>query len=146
MAKPPPKPRWRTVPYIASGGRSDVLDYLEDLKTKDFSQWQHFQNIKDEMLNRGPFDVGPPHWVGVGGGLFELRWRKNRIYCSIEPTQRIVMYVAVLKRWRLFRATDRAKCESRRAEFLSPDYDEQQREYLYLANRQRRQKDGPVQP
>ena len=143
MAKPP-RQQWRTVPYIEASGRCDVLDYLENLKAKNLRSWQHFQNIRSQVIERGPFAVGPPYWEGLGDGVYEVSWGRHRIYCTIEPEKRVVMYVAVLKRWRVFRNSDRALCEARRVDFLSPDYDEEQRALLYKARCQRRGKNGSV--
>lgn len=88
--------------------------------------------------------VGPPHWKGLGGELFEIRWRRHRIYCSVEDPRRVMMYVAVYKLWDKFRASDRNKCLTRRADTLSADYDEEQRKFKYLAYCQRRGKNGSI--
>lgn len=136
------RPPWRTVPYIAPDGRSDVLDYLNDLRSRDVRAWQRIENIREQFIARGPFVVGPPYWEGVGGGLYEIRSNHYRVYCSVESEQRVVMYVAVFKLWKKFR--HRTLCDTRRADFLSADYDEQKREYLYLARSQKRGRNGSV--
>jgi hypothetical protein len=136
----PEKPVWRTLPYISASGASEVLDYLEELKASDLKSWLHFKNICEQIVARGPFAVGPPYWEGLGDGLFEISWGHNRVYCSVEGTRVVMMYVAVYKLWKKFRPEDRKKCEARRADVQSVAYDEQQREYLYLAHCQRRGK------
>lgn len=129
------RPSWQIVPYVAPSGGSDVLDYLEDLKSRKRRSWEHFEIIRKEMEQRGPFDLGGQYWESVGDQLYEISWGRNRAYCSVEGERIVVMYVAVLKLWPKMRKGDRRKCLVRRADFQSVGYDLEEREYLYRAHR-----------
>lgn len=132
---------WQAVPYIKASGRSQVLDFFEDLQANRFSDHQELLVIAIPRLEEsGPMVVGPPLWVGVGGGLFEIRRGRMRVYCSLEPGQKIVMYIGREKRWREFTAGDRKLCEAGRDDYLSSQYDHAERETFYLQWRSRRGK------
>jgi hypothetical protein len=138
---------WRTVPYVSPSGASEVVDYLRDLRDGNRKSWEFFENIRSQIVERGPFIVGPPYWEGVGGELFEVSWGRHRVYCSVEEPRLVVMYCAVYKLWPKFRSADRRKCETRRSDFRSGEYDEESRSYLYEMHRQKRDnrgKDGPT--
>jgi hypothetical protein len=115
---------------------------LERLKADNLKSWLHFEEIRRQMLERGPFAVGPPYWEGLGDGLYEISWGRNRVYCSVETERCVVMYLGVYKLWKKFRRSDRRACEARRNDFLSAAYDQEQRELKYLAHCQRRGKNG----
>lgn len=109
------------------------MEYIRALANDDFSAHQHLVEIVLPLLARhGPFVVGPPYWEGLRGGLYEVRSEKVRVYCSAEPERRVVMYIAVTKRWRRFRESDRRLCNTAMADFRSPDYDQQHREQLHI--------------
>ncbi len=130
---------WRLVPYVTATGRCQVLDFLEALRSQAFAKYVHFQEVlRPEFETRGPFNVGPPSWENLGDGWHDIRWGgRCRIYCSVEDARLIVMYIGVIKRWRTFDRSDRKRCANGRADFLSEDYDQEQREYLYYARCQR---------
>lgn len=137
--------KWRTVPYIEPNGVSDVLNYLEKLQANNPKHRLHFDHIVEQFALRGPFAVGYPYWKAQDGGFFAIRWGGrfgHRIYCCVEGERQIVMLVAVRKLWPTFRKEDQRKCEERRTDFLTAAYDQEQRGLKYLANRQRRGKNG----
>lgn len=134
--------RWLLLPYVAPSGRSQVLDFLDGLRESDFDRFAYFHEVlKPQFESTGPFEVGPPHWEGLGRGLFEIRWARCRIYCSVEPPKLVVMYLGLVKRWRRFEPNDRKICDRNRSDFLSDGYDTEKREYMYRA-RQRRRTNG----
>ncbi|MEP6494941.1 MAG: hypothetical protein ABJF01_19800 [bacterium] len=135
---------WQTVPYIRANGGCDVLDYLDRLRERKLRSWLHFEELRKQIIARGPFDVGPPYWQAVGDSLFEISWGHNRVYCSVEGQRIVMMYAAVYKLWPKFRSADRRKCESGRDDVRSAAYDQEQRELKYLAFCQRRGKDGSL--
>ena len=136
---------WRLVPYILPSGRCPVFDeFFDQLRRTNLKRFVEYRDIwKPEFEKHGPL-VGPPHWEPLRGGLFEIRWGRCRIYCSPESERRIVMYMGVVKRWPKFTNRDRRACEERRAEFLSPVYDQDERERAYLALRKERANNGLV--
>lgn len=135
---------WKLVPYIEENGRSQVLDFLEDVRAHDLEAYALFyESIKPEFEKRGPFEVGPPYWEGLKGGLWEISWGRRRIYCCLQPQKRVLMLLGVFKRWRRFRDADRRICERYRADAERPDYDHEARAYRYWV-RQRRGKNGPA--
>ena len=138
-----PEDDWRLVPYIAPSGHSAVMDFLGELHRTEPKSFIKFHEIVVPRLEeRGPFHVGPPMWEGLGDGLWEIRWGRCRIYCSIEHVRRVFMYDGVIKRWRAFDKTDRQRCQQGRADVASGDYDEEEREYLYHDYCQKRQTNG----
>ena len=134
------RPAWQILPYIATSGSSDVLDYLESIKDTKRRSWEHFENLRKQIEQRGPFALGGPYWEAVGDQLYEISWGRNRAYCSVEGERIVVMYVAVLKLWPKMRSGDRKKCLVRRDDFRSASYDHEKRTYSYLGHRQRRGK------
>lgn len=140
MIRPPLKRGgWRLVPYIKATGRCQVLDFLVALRARALTKYVTFQEVVKPLLEeRGPFQVGPPYWENLGDGWHDIRWSgRCRIYCSVEDPELVVMYTGCEKRWRTFDDGDRQACESGQADFTSNDYDQEQREYLYHARRNR---------
>ena len=146
MPRPPSRcgGGWLLVPYITAKGRCPVRVFLEELKRQALAKYVQFQEVlRAELETRGPFEVGPPYWEGLGAGFYDIRWSgRCRIYCSLEGEQQIVMYIGCVKRWRTFESDDRHTCEGYRADFQSEQYDQEQREYLYRA-REKGTADGP---
>ena len=137
-----PDSEWRLIPYVAPSGHSPVLTFLDELHRVRPKWYLDFhERVKPTLAKRGPF-VGPPMWEGLGGGLYEIRWVRCRIYCSTESERRIVLYEGVIKRWRVFGNKQRRLCEQRQTDFQSAAYDEESRSYLYEAYCQRRAKNG----
>ena len=116
-----------------------MLDFLEDLRGQALAKYVLFQEVlRPQFESRGPFNVGPPYWENLGDGWHDIRWGgRCRVYCSVENPRLIVMYAGAIKRWRTFDPGDRRRCENGRADFLGHDYDQEKREYLYHARRQR---------
>lgn len=145
MPSPPPHPRggWRLVPYIGPSGKCPILDYLNELRRMDRRRYLQFQEVLRPMLeSRGPFDVGPPYWVGVGDSLWEIRFGRCRIYCSIKDPKQAMMLLGATKFWKKFRPGDRALCLQRKADCENEAYDQEQREYLYRGLCKRRRENG----
>jgi len=107
-------------------------------------QYAHFQHVvRPEMEVRGPFEVNGRYWESLGQGLYEIRFGKGRIYCSVIGLRRLIMlYRAVIKRWPKFRPEDRRFCEQCKPDAESADYDQEKREYLYRNLCQRRTANG----
>jgi hypothetical protein len=145
MDKPPPDQsggEWRLVPYIAPSGKSQVLRFLEDYRQSDFNGYAHLVEVVFPQLKAtGPF-TGPPHWEPLGGGLGEIRSRQCRIYCAVLSARRVMMLMGVIKRWRIFRNSDRRYCETCRTDAESSAYDQEKRGYLYKLHCQRRRANG----
>ena len=146
MPNPPPQSGggWRLVPYISASGRCPVREFLRDLKRSNPRAAADFYELwRPRFEKHGPFVVGPPHWEGLGDELYEIRWcGKCRIYCSVEPIRRVLMYMGVVKRWRRFDPEHRRTCDNRRADVRSKDYDDQKREYIYHGVNQKRRENG----
>ncbi len=147
MGKPPPDQpggAWWLVPYIAPNGKSQVLDFLDEYHDSDFDGYVHLHDVVMPQLRAsGPF-IGPPYWEPLGGGLGEIRSRRCRIYSAVLSSRRIMMFLGVIKRWRIFRNSDRRFCEDCRADAESDAYDEQSRAYKYQHLRQKRRGDEPA--
>jgi hypothetical protein len=136
--------RWRLVPYIQDTGKSSVMDFLDSLREQSPKVYEEFhQVVKPQFEEHGPIDVGPPRWEGLGGGLAEIRWfGSHRLYCSIESGRRVMLYMGVVKYWRIFKREHRRFCDTARADVLSGAYDEKARERKYRALRDKRGKNG----
>ena len=142
MPSPPPNQGggWSFVPYITPSGKCEVLDDLDRLRGKEMKKYAQFEKvIKPAMEKYGPFEVGGGYWESVTGGLYEVRFGRGRIYCSLR-SQLIMMYRYVTKFWPKMRPTDRTFCERCRAEADSVDYegDYEKRSLLYRGICQRR--------
>jgi len=145
MPSPPPKAGggWLFVPYIAESGKSEVQDWLTQLREDRFTDFVFFQEtLRPLFVTEGPFKVGPPYWEGLGEGLYEVRFGRCRLYCSVEDARQIVMYRGVVKRWPKFDAKDRKFCERGREDFKSQEYDQEKRGYLYRDHCQKRSQSG----
>lgn len=133
---------WKLLPYIAETGKSEVIDFLDELRSSRFKMFVHFDHVVKPLLEeKGPFAVGPPHWEGVGGSLYEIRSGKVRIYCAVKHPKVVLMYRGVVKFWPLFRGSDRSICERYHVDAMSSRYNQQQRELEHLAYQQRRSND-----
>lgn len=76
---------WEAIPYIKQSGRCQVLDFFEGLKSKSFKDHLELTEIVIPRLEEtGPMMVGPPHWEGVGDGLYEIR-------CKMSPPARLLL-------------------------------------------------------
>jgi len=135
---------WRLVPYIAPSGRSQVLDFLDSLRLKDFPRFVQVREVlMPEIENRGPFLIGPPIWEGLGAGFYEIRSARVRLYCSVMDPRLVMMYRGVVKRWPRFREEDRRICQRARKDAESDAYDQEKREYLYRGICKKRGQAGP---
>jgi len=135
---------WTLVPYINATGRSPVLKFLKELQQRDRPHFTQFSEvIKPQLEKYGPFaETNGPYWKNLPDKLFEIKFQRYRIYCSVEHLRTIVLYEAVEKRWSKFRAADADKCANRRDDFRSAEYDQEQRGYLYRNQQQKKRNDG----
>jgi hypothetical protein len=132
-----PSPWW-LVCYVTEQGQCPVRRFLRDLRRKDPKSYVEFRTHWVPLfVELGPFRIGPPHWEGLGGELYDIRWGRNRIYCSVEPAQTIMMLLGRIKMWRTFDNADRRICEQRLADVRSDSYEQAQRETIYEARHQR---------
>jgi hypothetical protein len=111
MPSPPPASGggWKLVPYIEANGKSQVLDWIAEMRKKDFRDYvQLRESLWPEFESRGPFAVGGRYWAALGDALYEIRFaNRRRIYCSIKNPRLVMMYMGVLKMWPKFRPKDR---------------------------------------
>lgn len=138
VASPPRSPQpsagWTLAPYITEQGRSELSDWLQGLRKSHFRRWVDFEKVKRPLLEtRGPLIVGPPLWEALKGGLFEIRWWKCRIYCSIKDPKTVIMYRGAIKYWTKFLDEDREFCERCRIDAEGAEYDHEARNFRYLA-------------
>lgn len=138
-----PDPGWRFVFYIAESGKCEVWEMLEELRETDFPSYTFFlNNILEPLKENGPFALPKPYWEDLGNGFSDLSWGRHRIYCCVEPPRRVFALLAVPeKRFRSFFSKKGRlveKCESRRADIRSGNYDEGKRNAAFQEYRRRR--------
>lgn len=135
---------WRLVSYITEQGRCVITEFLADLRRTNARAYVEFlEHWRPLFEAQGPFRIGPPHWEGLGGELYEIRWGRNRIYCSVERVRTVMMLLGRIKTWPKFTKEDRKVCEQRLADVRSRSYDQSQRQKAYEA-RQQRGKNGTL--
>jgi hypothetical protein len=140
-----PQPPWRFVYYITEAGACEVFDFLEELRDGDFASFTYFhENILKPLLANGPHSLPKPLWEDLGDGFSDVSWGRHRIYCCIERPRRVFALVPIAEKrfpsFQSMRGRLVRKCERRRADIQSGNYDEATRYAEFNNHRERRGK------
>lgn len=109
--------------YRDANGRSDVLDYIKELRKKSDSSKNdriNYQKILSyiNLLKRMGLSVGEPVLKSLGEGLYELRPERNRILFFYWDNNKYVMLSHFIKKTQKTPKREIDKAKRRRKDYI----------------------------